>query len=104
MAKGRVHRRPTLVRAVAPFRRLVDDLKLQRPPNLLQQMILGTKCASCTYWNICPRASVPLRRRRRATTEEDPTLLADLEALVAPGTRGDPQSPLRWTCKPAAEL
>ena len=40
---------------------------------------------------------------RRATTEEDPTLLPDLETLVAPSTRGDPQSPLRWSApgKPA---
>jgi hypothetical protein len=27
------------------------------------------------------------------------TLLKDLEARVEPATRGDPQSPLRWTCK-----
>jgi Rhodopirellula transposase DDE domain len=31
--------------------------------------------------------------------EADPTLMKDLEALVEPTTRGDPQSPLRWTCK-----
>src|SRR5919109_5216327 len=35
-------------------------------------------------------------RKRRAV--EDPTLLRDLETLVEPTTRGDPQSPLRWTC------
>ena len=34
----------------------------------------------------------------------DPTLLADLEALVEPTTRGDPQSPLRWTCKSVRRL
>jgi Rhodopirellula transposase DDE domain len=34
----------------------------------------------------------------------DPTLLADLEALVEPTSRGDPQSPLRWTCKSLAKL
>jgi hypothetical protein len=34
----------------------------------------------------------------------DPTLLSDLEALVEPTTRGDPQSPLRWTCKSLAKL
>jgi hypothetical protein len=33
-------------------------------------------------------------------TTTDPGLLAALEALVDPATRGDPpQSPLRWTCK-----
>ena len=34
----------------------------------------------------------------------DPTLLADLEALVEPTTRGDPGSPLRWTCKSVRRL
>jgi hypothetical protein len=29
----------------------------------------------------------------------DPTVVADLEHLVDPATRGDPMSPLRWTCK-----
>src|SRR6516165_2248495 len=36
---------------------------------------------------------------RKPTISKDPTLLADLEALVEPTTRGDPESPLRWTCK-----
>ena len=30
---------------------------------------------------------------------KDPTLLPDLLALVEPDARGDPMSPLRWTCK-----
>lgn len=33
---------------------------------------------------------------RKPITESDPTLLDDLESLVDPVTRGDPQSPLRW--------
>lgn len=41
--------------------------------------------------------------RRRLTTK-DPTLLQDLDALVEPVTRGDPQSPLRWTCKSTPRL
>ncbi len=36
--------------------------------------------------------------------ETDPGLPAALEALVAPATRGDPQSPLRWTLKSTARL
>lgn len=36
---------------------------------------------------------------RKALTETDPGLLAALEALIEPATRGDPESPLRWTCK-----
>src|SRR5437867_7052870 len=41
---------------------------------------------------------------RKRVSERDPTLLADLEALVEPLTRGDPQSPLRWTCKSTQKL
>ena len=36
---------------------------------------------------------------RKRTVETDSSLLKDLEALVEPDTRGDPESPLRWTCK-----
>jgi Rhodopirellula transposase DDE domain len=41
---------------------------------------------------------------RKPLTQQDPTLLSDLDALVDPVTRGDPQSPLRWTCKSTAQL
>src|SRR6266566_3467200 len=33
-----------------------------------------------------------------------PSLVTDLEALVDPDTRGDPMSPLRWTCKSTRQL
>jgi transposase len=36
---------------------------------------------------------------RKPLTETDATLLADLDRLIDPCTRGDPESPLRWTCK-----
>ena len=36
---------------------------------------------------------------RKKTRDTDPTLLEDLESLVEPLSRGDPESPLRWTCK-----
>ena len=41
---------------------------------------------------------------RRPLAETDPELWAALEALVEPVTRGDPESPLRWTCKSTAKL
>jgi len=41
---------------------------------------------------------------RKRKTEEFPELIEDLEKLVDPVTRGDPESPLRWTCKSAATL
>ena len=36
---------------------------------------------------------------RRPLLESDPGLVAALEKLIEPVTRGDPESPLRWTCK-----
>ncbi len=36
---------------------------------------------------------------RKKLVERDDTLRTDLERLVEPLTRGDPETPLRWTCK-----
>lgn len=41
---------------------------------------------------------------RTPLVAHDATLLADREALVDPVTRGDPESPLRWTSKSRAKL
>ena len=41
--------------------------------------------------------------RKRAVVK-DATLERDLERLVEPLTRGDPESPLRWTCKSVRNL
>jgi transposase len=41
---------------------------------------------------------------RPAIEQRDPTLRADLEALIEPGTRGDPESPLRWTTRSVRNL
>ena len=41
---------------------------------------------------------------RKTAPAGDPSLLADLERLVEPVTRGDPESPLRWTCKSLRRL
>jgi Rhodopirellula transposase DDE domain len=41
---------------------------------------------------------------RPTLLSQDPTLLARLEALVEPLARGDPMSPLRWTCKSTRTL
>jgi len=49
--------------------------------------------------------AAPAGRQRRAGAgrkkreEEQPKLVDALESLVEGGTRGDPMSPLRWTCK-----
>jgi transposase len=41
---------------------------------------------------------------RKRTVDKDPTLKQDLEQLVEPVTRGDPESPLRWTAKSVRKL
>ncbi len=41
---------------------------------------------------------------RKPLVLTDPSLLDDLLSLVAPGERGDPMSPLRWTCKSLRRL
>ena len=41
---------------------------------------------------------------RKPLTQTDPGLVAALEALVEPATRGDPESPLRWTSKSTRQL
>jgi len=41
---------------------------------------------------------------RTKVVARDPTVRADLERLVEPVTRGDPESPLRWTCKSVRKL
>jgi hypothetical protein len=57
-----------------------------------------------------PADGLPRERSRRAGAgrpsleQGDSTLTQDLEALVEATTRGDPQSPLRWTCKSTRNL
>jgi hypothetical protein len=41
---------------------------------------------------------------RKLLIEKHPNLPVALEALVEPTSRGDPQSPLRWTCKSVRRL
>ncbi len=56
-----------------------------------------------------PNTPPPTRIRckgggRKQKTQSDPRLWKALEALVNPATRGDPQSPLRWTSKSTRTL
>ena len=53
---------------------------------------------------------VPLGRSRKAgagrksLVQRDPRIVEELDRLVDPDTRGDPMSPLRWTCKSTRQL
>jgi hypothetical protein len=74
---------------------------------------LTTRCArGCGNWRLAgngrgtpvlSRLRQPGAGRKRAT-EANPALAAALERLVDPATRGDPESPLKWTCKSTAQL
>jgi len=63
----------------------------------------------------CPSPPSPRRREghvrvraagggRKKLTAKDEHLVRDLDRLVDPATRGDPTSPLRWTCKSTYRL
>jgi len=57
--------------------------------------------------NTSVASSARLRRPgggRKRATDADPGLASALERLVDPSTRGDPMSPLRWTCKSTTQL
>jgi hypothetical protein len=55
-----------------------------------------------------PPLAEPRQRRagggRKKLTDTDANLLRDLDHLIDPFTRGDPESPLRWTCKSTYHL
>jgi Rhodopirellula transposase DDE domain len=41
---------------------------------------------------------------RKSLVERDPQLLASLDRLIEPETRGDPENPLRWICRSTRNL
>ncbi len=54
-----------------------------------------------------PASDARIRRPgagRKPLTKTDPELAAALDALLDPDVRGDPESPLRWTCKSTGQL
>ena len=56
-----------------------------------------------------PKGAVSARLRRegggrKRLSESDPGLIAALEGLVEPMSRGDPMSSIRWTCKSTTNL
>jgi hypothetical protein len=60
----------------------------------------------CVELRQCQGTATPAARRirhpgggRKSLPRQDRELVSALEALVEPTTRGDPMSPLRWTCK-----
>jgi hypothetical protein len=70
---------------------------------------LSRKAIAKGIQEIAEGTSMPGRIRRsgagrKKITISDPSLLSSLEYLIEPGTRGDPESPLRWICKSTRTL
>jgi len=66
---------------------------------------ISVGCRELTHPDQVPRGRV--RRKgggSKKTVEKDPTLRPDLESLVDPTSRGDPESALRWTSKSVRKL
>jgi transposase len=79
-----------------------------RATGMARQVIAHGIQELAEYPKTDPRHSPARSRRpgggRKKVTELDATLLSDLERLVDPVTRGEPESPLRWTCKSVRRL
>src|SRR5512144_2723063 len=69
---------------------------------LRERTNLAIEDESC-IWELPTRGRHP-GGGRHPVKVNDPTSVRDLEALIEPTTRGDPQSPLRWTCKSTRNL
>ncbi len=41
---------------------------------------------------------------RKSLNKKDPNIIRDLDLMISPLTRGDPENPLRWTCKSTYKL
>jgi hypothetical protein len=74
---------------------------MSRPTIMAGLKELGLSAKSRTF--AAARVRSPGGGRRRLV-QSDPGLLEALERLIDPATRGDPMSPLRWTCKSTAKL
>ncbi len=76
----------------------------------LSRTTLWTGLRELRHPEAVPPECLPPQRIRHAGAGRpslqvtDPTLVQDLEALLEATTRGDPQSPLRWTCKSTRNL
>ena len=87
----------------------IEELLVQPPdPEPVAAIVEGKKTRRRTRGRRLPVADDVRQRRcgggRKRTSDIDPTLITDLNALIEPFSAGDPCSPLRWTCKSISTL
>ena len=88
-----------------------EALALGRGGNAIVADAIGISRTTLTKakHEVLSPTGVPSRQRRpgggrKLLAETDEGLLDALDALIDPSTRGDPESPLRWTCKSTYHL
>ncbi len=86
----------------------IQELVQSPVPKPVEDVAEGKKTRHRTRGRRLPVADDVRQRRcgggRKRTTDIDPTLKSDLDALIEPFAAGDPCSPLRWTCKSISTL
>lgn len=86
----------------------LDELLKPPAPKPVEDVMAGKKTRRRTRGRRLPVAEEVRQRQhgggRKRTTDIDPTLKTDLDALLEPFSAGDPCSPLRWTCKSISAL
>ena len=86
----------------------IEELVQPPVPKPVEDVVEGKKTRRRTRGRRLPVADDVRQRRcgggRKRTTDIDPTLKSDLDALIEPFAAGDPCSPLRWTCKSISTL
>jgi transposase len=71
----------------------------------VSRQVIRQGVAELKQWAVLPEGR--MRRSgggRKKATVRDPSLKTDLEELLESTTRGDPESPLRWTCRSVRNL
>lgn len=88
-----------------------EALAIGRSGNAMVSEAIGISRTTLTKakHEVLSPVGVPNRQRRpgggrKTLAETEERLLEALDALIDPSTRGDPESPLRWTCKSTYHL
>ncbi len=89
----------------------VEALPIGRGGNAIVSEAMGISRTTLTKakQEVLSQAGVPSRQRRKGggrkkLARPEEKLLEALDALIDPSPRGDPESPLRWTCKSTYHL